>query len=66
MINWNTLTEIEVDQDKRAPLALDAPVNIKVQYLEDSRYVEIEPGGMVDLAVNELGARIIKVDVIDS
>jgi hypothetical protein len=66
MINWNTLSEITVDQDKRAPLALDAPVSIKVQHLEDSRYVEIEPGGMVDLAVNELGARIIKVEVIGS
>jgi len=65
MINWNTLSEIEVDQDKCAPLALDVPVSIKVQHLEDSRYVEIEPGGMVDLAVNELGARIIKVEVID-
>ena len=65
MINWNTLREIEVDQDKPAPLAHDAPIRIKVQHLEDSRYVEIEPGGMVDLAVNELGARIIKVEVID-
>ncbi len=66
MINWNTLSEIEVDQDKPAPLALDTPVSIKVQHLEDNRYVEIEPGGMVDLALNELGARIIKVEVIDS
>ncbi len=66
MINWNSLMEIKVDQDKLAPLALDAPVSIKVQHLEDSRYVEIEPGGMVDLAVNDLGARIIKVELIDS
>lgn len=66
MINWNSLTEIEVDQEKLAPLAFDAPVSIKVEHLEDSRYVEIEPGGMVDLAVNELGARIIKVEVIDA
>ncbi len=65
MINWNTLGQIEVDQDKLAPLVQDAPVSIKVQHLEDSRYVEIEPGGMVDLAVNEFGARIIKVEVID-
>jgi hypothetical protein len=66
MINWNTLTQIEVGKDKIAPLELDAPVSIKVQHLEDSRYVEIEPGGMVDLAVNELGAKIIKVELIDS
>ena len=65
MINWNTLREIEVDQEKLAPLELDAPISIKVKHLEDSRYVEIEPGGMVEFAVNELGARIIKVEVID-
>lgn len=66
MINWETLTGVGINQKETAPLVLDAPVSIKVEHIEDSRYVEIEPEGMVDLAVNELGARIIKVEVIDS
>ena len=67
MIKWNTLFEIEFDspeQDDFSPL--DTATTIKVVHLDDSRYAEIEPGGMVDIAVNEWGARIIKVEVIDS
>ena len=67
MINWNTLCEIELDspeQDDFSPQ--EAAATIKVVHLDDCRYAEIEPGGMVDVAVNEWGARIIEVEVIDS
>jgi hypothetical protein len=31
--------------------------------LENGRLVPIEPGGMVEIALNELGARIIEVEI---
>jgi len=50
----------EETQDTRDDLPL-APLVIKVQEC----YVTIKPGGMVDVAVRELGAKIVKVEVIE-
>jgi len=35
----------------------------KFVLLENGRLVPIEPGGMVEIALNELGARIIEVEI---
>jgi len=35
---------------------------IKFILLEDSRLVPVEPGGMVEMALRELGARVVEVD----
>ncbi|HEY46401.1 MAG TPA: hypothetical protein G4O14_06420 [Anaerolineae bacterium] len=54
----------EETQDTRDDLPL-APLVIKVRHLEEECYVTIKPGGMVDVAVRELGAKIVKVEVIE-
>jgi hypothetical protein len=48
------------------PLVDDAPLVIKVRHLEEERDMTIKPGGMVDVAVRELGAKVVKVEIIES
>ena len=54
----------EETQDTRDDLPL-APLVIKVRHLEEEHHITIKPGGMVDVAVRELGAKIVKVEVIE-
>ncbi len=35
----------------------------KFVLLEDGRLVPVEPGGMVEIALNELGAKIVEVQI---
>jgi hypothetical protein len=35
----------------------------KFVLLDDGRLVPVEPGGMVEVALNELGAKIVKVEI---
>jgi hypothetical protein len=35
----------------------------KFVLLEDGRLVPVEPGGMVEVALNELGAKIVEVEI---
>jgi hypothetical protein len=53
------------DHSEDLPLADDAPVVIKVHHLEEGHPVPIKIGGMVDVAVRELGAKIVKVEIIE-
>lgn len=46
------------DGQENEPLSLH-----KLVLLENGRLVPIEPGGMVEMALNELGAKIIKVEI---
>ena len=39
---------------------------IVIIHLEDGQAVSIKPGGMVDIAIHELGARVIEVKVLDT
>ncbi|HEY43045.1 MAG TPA: hypothetical protein G4O11_03585 [Anaerolineae bacterium] len=60
------LHEVETqNHSEDLPLADDAPVVIKVHHLEEGRHVPIKMGGMVDVAVRELGAKIVKVEIIE-
>jgi hypothetical protein len=59
------LHEEETQDNKDLPLADAAPLAIKVRHLEEERRITIKPGGMVDVAVRELGAQIVKVEVIE-
>jgi hypothetical protein len=47
------------------PLADDTPMVIKVHHLEQGCHVPIKRGGMVDVAIRELGAKIVKVEIIE-
>ncbi len=40
------------------------PSPIVIIHLEDGQAVSIKPGGMVDIAIHELGARVIEVEVL--
>ena len=60
----NSLLHEEETQDTREDLPL-APLVIKVRHLEEEPHITIKPGGMVDVAVRELGAKIVKVEVIE-
>ncbi len=42
------------------------PSPIVIIHLEDGQAVSIKPGGMVDIAIHELGARVIEVEVLDT
>ena len=60
------LHEVETqDHSEDLPLADDAPMVIKVHHLEEGRHVPIRRGGMVDVAIRELGAKIVKVEIIE-
>jgi hypothetical protein len=37
------------------------PTWIRFVVLEDGRLVPVEPGGMVEVALNELGAKVVEV-----
>ena len=43
----------------------DALLYITVLQPEDEQRIPIKPGGMVDVAVRELGARIVKVELAE-
>ncbi len=49
---------------KRASPAPSAQSIIRLIYLEDGRVVPVEPDGMVDIALRELGAKVIDVERI--
>jgi hypothetical protein len=60
------LHEVETqDHSEDLPLADDAPVVIKVHHLEEGHHVPVQIGGMVDVAIRELGAKIVKVEIIE-
>ena len=60
------LHEVETQgHSEDLPLEDDAPVVIKVHHLEQGYPVPIKIGGMVDVAVRELGAKIVKVEIIE-
>ena len=67
MVREGSLLQEEETQDtsENLPLADDAPLVIKVRHLEEEPHITIKPGGMVDVAVRELGAKIAKVELID-
>ena len=65
MVREGSLLHEEETQDTREDLPL-APLVIKVRHLEEEHHITIKPGGMVDVAVRELGAKIVKVEVIES
>jgi hypothetical protein len=46
--------------------AMLVPSPIIIIHLEDGQAVSIKPGGMVDIAIHELGARVIEVEVLDT
>jgi hypothetical protein len=61
------LQEVETqDHSGDLPLADETPVVIKVHHLEEGRHVPIQIGGMVDVAIRELGAKVVKVEIIQS
>lgn len=64
MVREDSLLHEEETQNTRDDLPL-APLVIKVRHLEEERRITIKPGGMVDIAVRELGAKIVKVEVIE-
>lgn len=60
------LHEVETQETSEdLPLADDAPMVIKVHHLEKGLHVPIKMGGMVDVAVRELGAKIVRVEIIE-
>jgi hypothetical protein len=67
MVREGSLLHEEETQDTRDehPLVHDAPVVIKVRHLEEEHHITIKPGGMVDVAIRELGAKVVKVEVIE-
>ncbi len=67
MVREGSLLQEEETQDTRddLPLVDDAPLVIKVRHLEEERRITIKPGGMVDVAIRELGAKIVMVEVIE-
>lgn len=68
MVREGSLLQEDEKQETRddLPLVDDAPLVIKVRHLEEEHHITIKPGGMVDVAVRELGAKIVKVEVIES
>jgi hypothetical protein len=64
MVKEGSLLHEEETQDTRGDLS-HTPLVIKVRHLEEERHITIKPGGMVDIAVRELGAKIVKVEVIE-
>jgi hypothetical protein len=62
----NPTLEIESPERREvSPQTLDSVVTIEVIYLEDGRCAPVKPGGMVDVALRELGARVVEVKVVD-
>lgn len=64
MVREGSLLREEETQDTKEDLSL-APLVIKVRHLEEEPHITIKPGGMVDVAIRELGATIVKVEVIE-
>ncbi|NIS81921.1 MAG: hypothetical protein GTO14_17305 [Anaerolineales bacterium] len=61
-----TLEAESSDGSETSQQALDTMVTIEVIYLDDGLYAPVEPGGMVDVALRELGARVVEVKVVDA
>lgn len=64
MVREGSLLREEETQDTKEDLSL-APLVIKVRHLEEEPHITIKPGGMVDVAIRELDAKIVKVEVIE-
>ncbi len=64
MVRESSLLYEEETQDTREDPPR-APLVIKVRHLEEEQRITIKPGGMVDVAIRELGAKIVKVEVIE-
>jgi len=60
-------SEIQIHEElKEGSSAMLVPSPIVIIHFEDGQAVSIKPGGMVDIAIHELGARVIEVKVLDT
>ncbi|NIM94943.1 MAG: hypothetical protein GTO18_14675 [Anaerolineales bacterium] len=50
---------------KKEPKAVRPPIRKYIE-IKDGRLIPIDPDGMVDVAVRELGARVVDVDEEDA
>ncbi len=60
-------SEIQIHEElEEGSSAMMVQSPIVIIHLEDGQAVSIKPGGMVDIAIHELGARVIEVKVLDT
>lgn len=60
-------SEIQIHEElEEGSSAMMVQSPIVIIHLEDGQAVSIKPGGMVDIAIHELGARVIEVEVLDT
>jgi hypothetical protein len=62
MKNTLVLEKEKTEANENSHSEADTLTVIKVLHLEDGRYVPIWLNGMVDIAVRELGARLVEVE----
>jgi hypothetical protein len=59
----HVIEKLAQDDDKECHPSNNALLNLKVVYFEDGRRILIKPDGMVDIALRELDAKVVEVNV---
>jgi hypothetical protein len=60
-------SELQIQEEfEEGTSAMVTQSPIAIIHLENGQAVSIKPGGMVDIAIHELGARVIEVEVLDT
>jgi hypothetical protein len=77
-LNWRgQIREVVMDQrdtcgsgikeeDPEGTSTLIVQSTVMIAHLEDGRAIPIISGGMVDIAIHELGARLVEIEELDS
>ena len=57
------IEKLTLDDDEESHPSSNALLNLKVVYFEDGRRILVKPDGMVDIALRELDAKVVEVNV---
>lgn len=57
------IEKLTLNDDEESHLSNNALLNLKVVYFEDGRRILVKPDGMVDVALRELDAKVVEVNV---
>jgi hypothetical protein len=57
------IEKLTLDDDEESHPSNNSLLNLKVVYFEDGRRILVKPDGMVDVALRELDAKVVEVNV---
>jgi hypothetical protein len=57
------IEKLTLEDDEESHSSNNSLLNLKVVYFEDGRRILVKPDGMVDVALRELDAKVVEVNV---